>query len=128
MPRKRIQIAVILAMAAIGLSTGLAHAQQGGQIVYLGIGGATQDALRKAYFEPFQKETGIRIVEDTGLSVERVQSEVQSGHPTIDVTNISTAAYEKLLAKGLLAPIDYKYYDPTNSRACRRAASVDNIR
>ena len=113
MPKMWKQIAVIVAMGLSG-NFAPANAQQGGQIVYLGIGGATQDALRKAYFEPFQKETGIRVVEDTGLAAERIQVEVQSGHPTIDVTNISTAAYETLLAKGLLAPIDYKYYDPAN--------------
>src|ERR1700720_2016676 len=72
------------------------HAQQNGKIVYLGIGGTTQEALRKAYFEPFQKETGIQVVEDPGLGSDGVQAEVQSGHPAMDVTNISTAAYETL--------------------------------
>lgn len=106
----------------LGLCLGLtvysaADAQDKGKIAYLGIGGATQEALRKAYFEPFTKETGIQVVEDTGLSPERVQAEVQSGHPTIDITNISTAAYETLLAKDLLAPIDYKYYDPADLKS-----------
>jgi putative spermidine/putrescine transport system substrate-binding protein len=103
--------------ACLGLAISAAHAQQNGKVVYLGIGGATQEALRKAYFEPFAKETGIQVVEDTGLSPERIQAEVQSGHPTIDVTNISTAAYETLLAKDLLAPIDYKYYDPADLKS-----------
>jgi putative spermidine/putrescine transport system substrate-binding protein len=101
----------------LGLAIFAGHAQQDGKIVYLGIGGATQEALRKAYFEPFTKETGIKVVEDTGLSPERVQAEVQSGHPTIDITNISTAAFETLLAKDLLAPIDYKYYDPADLKS-----------
>src|SRR5471030_2472667 len=106
--------AAIAVAALLGLTLSAAQAQQNGKIVYLGIGGATQEVLRKAYFEPFTKETGIQVVEDTGLSPERVQAEVQSGHPTIDVTNISTAAYETLLAKNLLAPIDYKYYAPVD--------------
>ena len=111
------KIAIVTVSAWIALAAAPAHAQQNGKIVYLGIGGATQEALRKAYFEPFAKETGIQVVEDTGLSAERVQAEVQSGHPTIDVTNISTAAYETLLAKDLLAPIDYKYYDPADLKS-----------
>ena len=110
-------IALCLAAAALGLEPSAAQAQQNGKVVYLGIGGATQEALRKAYFEPFTKATGIQVVEDTGLSPERVQAEVQSGHPSIDVTNISTAAYETLLAKDLLAPIDYKYYDATDLKS-----------
>jgi len=111
------KIAIVAMSAWIALATSAANAQQNGKIVYLGIGGATQEALRKAYFEPFAKETGIQVVEDTGLSAERVQAEVQSGHPTIDVTNISTAAYETLLAKDLLAPIDYKYYEPADLKS-----------
>ena len=70
-----------------------ALAQQSGKIVYIGIGGATQDAIRKALFEPFQKETGIQVVEDTGLSTERIQAEVQSGRPTIDFLTIGTGGY-----------------------------------
>lgn len=81
-------------------------------LIYLGIGGPTQDALRKAYFEPFEKETGIHVVEDTGMSAERVQAEVLSGNPKFDITNLSTAAYETLYSAGLLSPIDYKYYAP----------------
>ena len=111
------KIAIVTMSAWIALLTSAADAQQNGKIVYLGIGGATQEALRKAYFEPFAKETGIQVVEDTGLSPERIQAEVQSGHPTIDVTNISTAAYETLLAKDLLAPIDYKYYEPADLKS-----------
>src|SRR6266849_2780602 len=102
MPRIEREIAIgLVCLAAVlcCVAPPAAQAQQNGKIVYLGIGGATQEALRKAYFEPFQKETGIQVVEDTGLGVERVQAEVQSGHPAIDVTNISTAAYETLLAK-----------------------------
>jgi putative spermidine/putrescine transport system substrate-binding protein len=111
-----------IAVGAVALAAALcgappAHAQQNGKIFYIGIGGATQEALRKSYFEPFQKETGIQVVEDTGLSPERIQAEVQSGHPTIDITNISTAAYETLLAKDLLAPIDYKYYAPEDLKS-----------
>jgi putative spermidine/putrescine transport system substrate-binding protein len=114
--------ALALAAASVlivgaGMRISALHAQQNGKLFYMGIGGATQEALRKAYFEPFQKETGIQLVEDTGLSPERVEAEVRSGHPTIDITNISTAAYAVLQAKGLLAPIDYKYYDPANIQA-----------
>jgi putative spermidine/putrescine transport system substrate-binding protein len=121
----RSQVAATLVCAVTALCcvpSATTDAQQKGKIVYLGIGGATQEALRKAYFEPFQKETGIQVVEDTGLSPERVQAEVQSGHPAIDVTNISTAAYETLLAKDLLAPIDYKYYDAADLKSMPEGA------
>jgi putative spermidine/putrescine transport system substrate-binding protein len=101
-----------------------ADAQDKGKIVYVGIGGPTQEALRKALFEPFQKETGIQVVEDTGLAAERVQAEVQSGHPTIDFLTIGSSAYASLLAKELLAPIDYKYYDPADLKTMPEAVRL----
>src|SRR5215470_15227134 len=103
---------VLIATVWIGLL--LSKAQAEGKIVYVGIGGPTQEALRKSLFEPFTKETGIQVAEDTGLSAERVQAEVQSGHPTIDIMTIGASAYNTLLTKELLATIDYKYYDPAD--------------
>ena len=112
------QISVVLVCVAVawgGLLAPDACAQ--GKVVYVGIGGPTQEALRKALFEPFTKETGIQVSEDTGLSAERVQAEVQSGHPTIDIMTIGASAYNTLLTKELLAPIDYKYYDPADLKS-----------
>ena len=74
-------LAGLCAVFGLGFTAFPADAQDKGKIVYVGIGGPTQEAFRKALFEPFQKETGIEVVEDTGLAAERVQAEVQSGHP-----------------------------------------------
>lgn len=112
------QIPLVLVIAVTAwLGFGSLDADAQGKIVYVGIGGPTQDALRKALFEPFTKETGIQVAEDTGLSAERVEAEVQSGHPTIDVMTIGASAYNTLLKKELLAPIDYKYYDPADLKS-----------
>lgn|SRR6266540_1705753 len=133
MPGMWKRITMLFAMGLIALSYGgmSANAQQGGKIVYLGIGGATQDALRKALFEPFQKETGIQVVEDTGLGQERVEAEVKSGRPSIDFLTTSTNTYLTFLGKDLLAPIDYKYYDPADIKsmpeATRLKFAVDSV-
>lgn len=112
-------IGFVLCCAAIGLlaSSSAGYAQQDNKIVYLGIGGPTQDAIRKSLFEPFTKATGIKVVEDTGLSPERVQVEVQSGHPSIDFMTIGSSGYLSLLKNNLLAPIDYKYYHPEDLKS-----------
>jgi putative spermidine/putrescine transport system substrate-binding protein len=101
-----------------------ASAQQAGRLVYIGIGGATQEALRKALFQPFQVETGIQVVEETGLSQERIQAEVQSGRPTIDLLTTSTNTYITLQANNLLAPIDYKYFDPADLQSMPESARL----
>jgi putative spermidine/putrescine transport system substrate-binding protein len=113
------QLSIVIACAAIAWIAGLPSASRADdrKIVYVGIGGPTQEALRKSLFEPFQKETGVQVVEDTGLGAERVQAEVQSGHPAIDFMTIGASAYGTLLAKDLLAPIDYKYYDPEDIKS-----------
>jgi putative spermidine/putrescine transport system substrate-binding protein len=101
-----------------------ASAQPGGRLVYIGIGGATQEALRKALFQPFQAESGIQVVEETGLSQERIQAEVQSGRPTIDLLTTSTNTFITLLANNLLAPIDYKYFDPADLQSMPESARL----
>jgi putative spermidine/putrescine transport system substrate-binding protein len=105
-------VTITLVVAAICCGSQSQAMADSGKIVYVGIGGPTQDALRKALFEPFTQETGIKVVEDTGLSEERVQAEVQSGHPAIDFLTIGTSDYLIALQHDLLAPIDYKYYNP----------------
>jgi putative spermidine/putrescine transport system substrate-binding protein len=129
--RGRLSIVIgCMAIAWLGVLSSPSWAG-GGTIVYVGIGGPTQEALRKSLFEPFQKETGIQVVEDTGLGAERVQAEVQSGHPAIDFMTIGASAYATLLGKDLLAPIDYKYYDPADLKSMpetvRQKFSVGSI-
>lgn len=58
-----------------------------GQIVISSWGGSIQEAMRKAYFEPFEKETGIKVVEQTygikGLS--KLKLQMAAGGAEIDL-------------------------------------------
>ena len=98
MRRNRGQLSIIIACAVVSGLGALSSPSRADdrKIVYVGIGGPTQDALRKSLFEPFKTETGIEVVEDTGLGAERVQAEVQSGHPAIDFMTIGASAYGTL--------------------------------
>ena len=54
----------VVAAASVGpyvIRHGLAQSKE--QIVITSWGGSFQDALRKVYFEPFTRETGIEVVE-----------------------------------------------------------------
>ena len=57
------------------------------QLVVSGWGGTFQDAMRKALFEPFSKETGIRVVEVTygGQGLARVKAQVDAGKVEVDL-------------------------------------------
>jgi putative spermidine/putrescine transport system substrate-binding protein len=64
------------------------------------------------------------VVAETGLSQERIQAEVQSGRPTIDLLTTSTNTFITLQANNLLSPIDYKYFDPADLQSIPESARL----
>ena len=75
--------------AAVGVATvglpGAARAQRGKSIVVVSFGGTYQDAQRKAYYEPFEAATGIKVVEDTIATAAKLKAMVDSKNVTWDV-------------------------------------------
>ena len=80
-----------------------------GELVVVSWGGSYQDAQRKAFFEPFQEETGITVIEDTSPEHGKVKAQVDSGAPEWDVV---TTGYTIFLELGpdYLEPVDYESY------------------
>lgn len=100
-------------LAVIGLAAGtlttakLAFA--GDQLTIVAFGGSTQAALRKAYFEPFTKATGIKIIEDEySGEVAKVRAMVESKTFSWDVIDIGASGAWSMCAQGLLETIDWK--------------------
>ena len=81
------------------------------QIVVTSWGGAYQEAQRKAYFEPFTKATGIKVVEATGPDAAKIKAMVASGNVEWDVVDVSLATVLVLGEQGLATPIDYGKFD-----------------
>ncbi len=98
----------VLAAALVTLAEP-GSAQQ--QIVVTSWGGAYQEAQRKAYFEPFTKETGIKVVEATGPDAAKIKAMVSSGNVEWDVVDVNLATALVLGEQGLLTPIDYGKFD-----------------
>ncbi len=66
-------------------------------------GGAWQDAQRKAWFEPFSKETGIKIVEQEYLGdLGKVKAMVDTGNVPIDLVTVETATVLQGCDAGIL--------------------------
>ena len=80
-------------------------------------GGSYQDAQRKAYFEPFEKETGIKIVEATGPDAAKIKAMVASGNVEWDVVDVNLAIALALQAQDLVTPLDYGAFDPATRDA-----------
>jgi len=89
----------------------------GGQVVLSSWGGSFQKALRKAYFEPFEKETGIKVVEHTyGIqALAKLKAQMAAGGAEMDLLDgppFWTAIGRK---GGLTDKIDYQgFVDPSD--------------
>ena len=82
-----------------------------GELVVVTWGGSLVKAQRKAYFEGFEKETGIRIKDDTPPTPAKLKTMVESGSITWDVIETDLAAILTMRKDSLLEPIDYGKLD-----------------
>src|SRR5881397_2318011 len=58
------------------------------ELVFVGFGGSYQDGQTKALFEPFEKETGIKVVQTTGVDLAKLRAQVQSKNVEWDLISI----------------------------------------
>jgi putative spermidine/putrescine transport system substrate-binding protein len=71
-------------------------------------GGAYQDALRKAFYEPTAKALGITIKEDTLSGLADIRAQVKANAVQWDVTELYSGLCQQAADEGLLEPLDYK--------------------
>src|SRR5262249_23530424 len=76
-----------------------------------GYGGSYQAAQRKTIFAPFEKATGIKIVEQVNVGLTKLVAMVQTGNVEIDVVEAVAADALVLQEKGYLEKIDYSVFD-----------------
>ena len=89
----------VLAGVAL-LAAGAARAEE--QVVVVGWGGVWQDAYRKALFEPFMKETGIKVIEEEfGGEYAKITSQIEAGKitakPVSEVTDKIRNEWDEVL-------------------------------
>jgi putative spermidine/putrescine transport system substrate-binding protein len=71
-------------------------------------GGTYQDAQRKVYFEPFEAETGIALVEDSwDGGIGALRAKVEGGAVPWDVVQVEAEELSIGCDEGLLMPIDW---------------------
>lgn len=98
------------ASAALALPAMPARAQKGKELVFAGFGGAYQDGQTKAFFEPFEKQTGIRIVGTTGVELARLKAQVASRNVEWDLISLPDRLRYTAQADGLLEKLDYSRF------------------
>jgi putative spermidine/putrescine transport system substrate-binding protein len=104
---KRSLRAIALATALLSLS-GVAHAEE---LVFASWGGAYQDAIRKAWIEPFTKETKITVTEDTGPDAAKIKAMVDTKSVSWDVVTAGGSGLMLGVKQGLFERITPEMVD-----------------
>ncbi|GAA2445746.1 ABC transporter substrate-binding protein [Actinomadura vinacea] len=86
----------------------------GNQLVVYDGGGAWGQAQRKVLFQPFEKETGIKVVPAPAPPAAQLRTAISAGKPGMDVVDLNGARIGSWARDGLLQEIDYtKWNDPS---------------
>ena len=105
---KRYLLTGVLGLAlAIGVSTPPpAKAQE--QVVIVGWGGVWQESYRRALFEPFTKETGIKVVEEEfGGEYAKLTSQIEAGKITWDLAAFESPQVIQGCDEGAFVKLDW---------------------
>ncbi|MCR9072517.1 MAG: ABC transporter substrate-binding protein [Alphaproteobacteria bacterium] len=95
---------------AVALGGGQANAA--GEIVIVNWGGPAVDAYQKAFGEPFEKATGVKVVIDgTGPLGSKIRAMVEANAVTWDVCDTGAGTTLVLADAGVIEEIDYSIVD-----------------
>lgn len=109
-----------VAIAPKGL-VGSASAQENlkgtGEVVVYDGGGAWGEAQKAAYFDPFEKATGIKVIAAAQMPIGAVRTSVLAGAPAFDIMDLSGGQVDSFVAENLLEKIDYSFFRPGDKEA-----------
>lgn len=105
------RIAMISAAVLLGGSSWVAAQTKPESIIVNTSGGENGPMLREAYFNEFEKETGVKIRDSSPAELGRLRAMVESGNVEYTVTEIESEDAGRAIELGLLAPIDDSIVD-----------------
>lgn len=86
-----------------------------GEVRVISWGGTFQDAQRLAYFEPFERLTGIKVIEAEGPDASKIKAGVDTGNVEYDVAELDRSDVLRLTPEeNYWEPIDYSFFDVDN--------------
>lgn len=107
--RAFVRSAAAATIAAPAVVATTARAAQ--ELVFVGFGGAYQEGQTKAFFDPFERETGIKIVQTTGVELAKLRAQVQSKNVEWDIISLPDRLRYTAQHDGLLEKLDYARLD-----------------
>lgn len=112
-----IMILSLLSACILAFIQSYVHSEKNEQniVVVDSWGGIFQDAQRKAIFEPFTEQTGIKVIElsDGENIFAKVKAQVDMDNPQIDVFHADASWLGRGKKDGILSPIDYQVVNTT---------------
>ena len=99
--------ALILCTTSLFFLHGGVIASQAKDMVFTSWGGTTQDAQKKAWVEPFEKQTDITVKLDGPTDYGKLKAMVDSGNVDWDVVDVEGDFAVAAAKQGLLEPIDF---------------------
>jgi putative spermidine/putrescine transport system substrate-binding protein len=75
-------------------------------VVFAGYGGSIQAAQRKIYFDAFEKETGIKVIDVPAVGLPQIKAMVNSGNVQWDVANVLGMWHQLGVADNLWTKLD----------------------
>ena len=112
--RRRDVVSLLGGAAAVGVAApafGQAEPPKPTQIVVNASGGSMNTAMRKAYFDAFEKKYGIRVVETSPVDLGKLRAMVDSGNVEWNLTEIGGQDGIRAVKLGLVEKIDDKMVD-----------------
>jgi putative spermidine/putrescine transport system substrate-binding protein len=88
-----------------------AGAKDKNELVICSWGGSLEKAQREAYFDPFEKATGIKVITANPPNAAKIKAMVESGNMEWDIVIASYGILGACLKQNLVEQIDYKYFD-----------------
>jgi putative spermidine/putrescine transport system substrate-binding protein len=99
---------VLVALVASACSSGSGGASS--TVTFTSWGGSYQDGQVKAWIEPYEKETGTRVIQDNPTDYSKLRTMVEAGRVTWDVVSVE-ADFGLDVDGKWLDPIDYSIVD-----------------
>ena len=102
------KLSVMFGAALLAGTVFAATVQAAGDLTVVSWGGAYQDSVRKAFFEPFTKETGGKIVEEEfNGEIAKIRAMVETNNVTWDVVENDSMTTISSCSEGIVEKIDW---------------------
>jgi putative spermidine/putrescine transport system substrate-binding protein len=110
----RLWFQAAVTVVALGIVPGPSLAQSQNVVVFAGWGGSIQKAQRAIFFDAFEKQTGIKVIDIPDVQIAKIKAMVDSGDVQWDVVQSLGMWVPQGEKQNLWEPLDYKTIDKSN--------------